>query len=71
MDLIREPIVEQCKGCGKFLPQDDVVVCSVYLMPKSKWKNGQNCPVATHLIKEVVKDTFKLNPLKASKRGMK
>ena len=70
MELVKEPIVEQCEGCGKVVTLNDVQVCSVYLMPKSKWRNS-NCPMATHIKKEIKEDTFKLNPLKASKRGHK
>lgn len=70
MEYIKEPIVEKCEGCGKSLTHNDVEVCSVYLMPKSKWRIG-NCPSATHIKKEIEVDTFKLNPLKASKRGGK
>ena len=70
MELIKEPIVEQCEGCGKSLTLNDVEVCSVFLIPKSKWRIG-NCSMATHIKKEIKEDTFKLNPLKASKRGQK
>ena len=68
MEYVKEPVVEQCEGCGKSVSHNDVVVCSVYLMPKSKWRNTK-CPMATNIKKEVKKDDFKLNPLKASKRG--
>ncbi len=70
MEYIKEPIVESCEGCEKTLSHDNVVVCSVFLMPKSKWRIG-NCNMATHIKKEVKENTFKLNPLKASKRGHK
>jgi len=70
MEYIKEPVVEQCEGCEKKTSSNEAEVCSVYLIPKSKWKN-MNCPVATHIKKEIKVDTFKLNPLKASKRSGK
>ena len=70
MDFTREPIVEKCEGCGKSLPEAGAQVCSVYLIPSSKWRIGK-CPMATHIKKEIKDDAFKLNPLKASKRGKK
>jgi hypothetical protein len=71
MEYIKEPVVEQCEGCGKSFSHNDVAICSVYLVPESKWRNNMNCPMATHIKKDVKKDDFKLNPLKASKRGSK
>lgn len=69
MEHIKEPIIEKCIGCEKKTFHNDAEVCSVYLIPNSKWRNNMNCPVATHIKREVKKDDFKLNPLKASKRG--
>ena len=41
--------------------------CSDYWDPTAKWKNG-DCPMATIIFKED-EDKFKLNPIKASKKG--
>ena len=37
MDLKREPIIEQCKGCRKI----QGYFCSAYLVPAAKWRLGQ------------------------------
>ena len=42
--------------------------CEVYWDPTAKWKNG-DCPMATHIIYKEDEDKFKLNPIKASKKG--
>jgi hypothetical protein len=70
----KEPIVDQCKGCGKIvsnITNNEItnVVCAMYLMPNSKWRIG-NCPGATHLEKEIL-EIKKVDPLKASKMKMK
>jgi hypothetical protein len=44
------------------------VYCKTYCEPSIKWAKG-SCNFATHVKKEVKEDTFKLNPLKASKRS--
>jgi hypothetical protein len=43
--------------------------CKTYCEPSLKWTKG-SCNFATHIKKEVKEDTFKLNPLKASKRNV-
>jgi hypothetical protein len=43
--------------------------CKTYCEPSTKWTKG-TCNFATHVKKEVKEDNFKLNPLKASKRGI-
>lgn len=72
----RQPIVEKCYGCGKTITQMvmltgevEVLFCGTYLDPTSKWRIG-NCPMATHLQKEIKKQGF-VDPLKASKKSMK
>ena len=64
--LTRDPIVDKCVGCGNIVCEDK---CRTYLYPESKWTRG-NCPMATHLQKEAVREK-EINPLKASKRSMK
>lgn len=60
------PIVDKCKGCGNTTG----VICRIYTHPDGKWNTG-NCPMATHIKKVEEMKTKMLNPLKASKRGMK
>jgi hypothetical protein len=54
----RNPIIENCKlfegkgPCKRIIEEDK---CQVFGFPKSKWAIG-NCPMATHVIKEVVKE---------------
>jgi|WetSurSiteA1Bulk_404760.scaffolds.fasta_scaffold01106_9 hypothetical protein len=55
---IRNPIDERCqlfegKGPCKRIIQEDK--CQVFGFPQSKWKVSV-CPMATHVIKEVVKE---------------
>jgi len=68
----KDPIVEECNGCGRTVvgPEPGTACCRVYPMPGAQWRGIRKCPMATHLKKEVKEDTFKLNPLKASKRSM-
>jgi len=58
--------IEKCNGCEKMLASG---YCTLYPDTSLKWGNG-NCPSATNLKKkaEVQK---KMNPLKASKKGVK
>ncbi len=62
------PIVESCKGCDRAVEFTTGVYCRTYCEPSIKWAKG-SCNFATHVKKEVKEDTFKLNPLKASKRS--
>lgn len=53
----RLPIVEQCTGVEKSCSGiDGGTLCSSYINPESKWRDG-NCPMATHL--EIVDDKKK------------
>jgi len=71
----RQSITEKCVGCTKILAQETmfqggpVFICMAYLDPPAKWRIG-NCPMATHLQKEIKKQGF-VDPLKASKKSMK
>lgn len=63
-DVTFEPdnnIVPKCKGCSYVNGN----ICRAYLYPEMKWRNS-NCPLATHVVKEVKEK--EINPLKASKR---
>lgn len=45
----RLPIVEQCTGPEKSCNMiDKGTLCSAYIKPESKWRNG-SCPLASHL----------------------
>jgi len=69
VQIVKEPIVAQCDGCGKRVLEPAQYVCQVYIVPAAKWKNG-NCPMATNINKEIT-SSAKVNPLKASKRSVK
>lgn len=62
-------VIDQCEGCGKIFDYESGKYCKVYTEPSSKWINGK-CPTATH-VKLEIKETQKINPLKASKRATK
>ena len=63
------PIVESCKGCDRVVTYEVGPYCKTYCEPSIKWGKG-SCNFATHVKKEIKEDTFKLNPLKASKRNV-
>jgi len=60
-------LVEQCKGCAHAWDS----TCSRYRYPESKWEAGKTCPMATHIKKEVKKNTKSIDPIKASKAKAK
>jgi len=62
-------VVDKCEGCGKIISYESGKYCKVYTDPENKWFNGR-CPTATH-VKLEIKETQKINPLKASKRASK
>jgi hypothetical protein len=46
------PIVESCQGCEKAtdsLILKDEQRCVAYLNPAIHWRNGNSCPLATHV----------------------
>lgn len=63
------PVIDKCDGCNKIIEYESGKFCKVYPDPKSKWITG-NCPSASH-VKLVIKETQKINPMKASKRANK
>ena len=69
--MFREEIMEKCLGCSKIYTglETGLLHCKTYLFPSAKWRSG-NCPAATHLQKDVPEEK-KVNPLKASKRGVR
>lgn len=66
--LTREPIIDKCVGCDKVRvgPERGVGTCVAFLYPSVKWRIG-NCPLASHLKREVGKEKF-VDPIKKSKR---
>lgn len=64
-----QTVIDKCEGCGKILDYEANQYCKVYPDPAAKWLNGR-CPTATH-VKLEIKETQKINPLKASKRASK
>jgi len=62
-------VIDNCEGCGKVFDHEAGKYCKVYPDPEGKWLNGR-CPNATH-VKLEIKETQKINPLKASKRASK
>jgi len=46
-------------------------LCGVYLYPESQHTRIGGCPMRSHDRKDIATGEFKLNPLKASKRGVK
>jgi len=69
VQIVKEPIVAQCDGCGKRVLEPAQYVCQVYSIPSAKWKNG-NCPMCTCVKREAI-IPVKVNPLKASKRKVR
>jgi hypothetical protein len=63
------PIVESCTGCDRVITYETGSYCKTYCEPPVKWAKGP-CNFATHIKREVKEDSFKLNPLKASKRNV-
>jgi hypothetical protein len=63
------PVVESCEGCGRTLEFNGSKYCASYPDPGLKWKAGR-CNFATHVKDEAKAKAF-LNPIKASKRGVK
>lgn len=61
------PAIESCEGCERTVAAGDLLYCKSYPDPAAKWRYGA-CNFATH-IKGQVKETAKLNPIKASKRA--
>ena len=62
-------IVEQCDGCGRKTQYTSGWYCSACPDPGLKWKVS-NCNMATHVSAANAQSGGKINPLKASKRGI-
>lgn len=60
-------IIDKCEGCEKVQEFPAGKFCLNFPEPEVKWRIGV-CNMATH-VKAEGKDSGKINPLKASKRG--
>ncbi|NPA25049.1 MAG: hypothetical protein GXO34_04395 [Deltaproteobacteria bacterium] len=65
-----KPIIDKCEGCAKITEVDDAKYCICYPDPESRWFNG-TCTMATHIKRDVEQIKKKINPLKASKKGIR
>ena len=65
-----KPIIESCEGCGKITEVDGTKYCLSYPDPQSRWVAG-TCNLATHIKRDVEQIKKKINPLKASKKGIR
>jgi len=62
-------IIEQCDGCQKIQELSAGKFCISFPDPTIKWRSGI-CSMATHVIASKDNGNGKINPLKASKRGV-
>ncbi len=60
-------IIEECDGCNRSSDFPGGWYCAACPDPSIKWKTGK-CNMATHVKDANKTKTFKVNPLKASKR---
>lgn len=65
----RTKVVEKCQGCENIVDND---FCKSYIYPNMMWRNGECMRFfdPTKNKREIDKKKEKLNPIKASKRGM-
>ena len=64
-------IIEDCNGCNRVIEVSGKKYCKTVPDPTSKWKAGA-CNFASHITREkAMENIHKLNPLKASKRGIR
>jgi len=63
------PIIDKCQGCAKVVDVEGQKYCLTYPYPEAKWQSGI-CVMATHVKRNVEEIKQKINPLKASKRGV-
>jgi hypothetical protein len=61
-------VVEKCTGCERVTSAG---CCEVYFMPERQHSRIGGCAMRTNNLRGIVSDDKKLNPLKASKRGVK
>ena len=66
-----QPILQECKGkkknCAHIIQFESNLFCKVYMNPTYQWTHLKECPLATHIEKEVIKTNEILDPRKAAK----
>jgi hypothetical protein len=62
----KNPIIEKCIGCNRVTKENDKEVCKTFPFPESKWRTG-DCPMASHIVKEVVKEKQRVGQQKQQK----
>ena len=65
-----KPIIDKCEGCAKITVVDEKSYCLCYPDPGNRWFSGV-CTMATHIKRDVEQIKKKINPLKASKKGIR
>ena len=68
MQSFFKTIIDKCDGCERIIIEDQDRFCKTYANPAAKWRNGI-CNFATHAKPEIIVQTVRINPLKASKRA--
>jgi hypothetical protein len=68
MQSFFKPIIEKCDSCERIIAEGNEKFCKTYANPEAKWRNGI-CNFATHAKPEILVQTVRVNPLKASKRA--
>lgn len=66
LNMVCQPIVEQCEGCNKV----EEGYCRLYASPATKWRITKICPSSSH-VKAEAKAEKKINPLKQAKQSMR
>ncbi|MBN2706671.1 MAG: PxxKW family cysteine-rich protein [Deltaproteobacteria bacterium] len=63
-------VIDKCEGCAKIISYNEQNYCSCFPDPDTRWQNG-TCTMATHIKRDVEQIKKKINPLKASKKGIR
>lgn len=58
----KTPIIEKCVGCNKV----ENNFCKIFPFPDKKWRMS-DCPMASHIVKEVVKEKQRIGQQKQQK----
>ena len=66
----KQVIVPQCEGCSHVQVVGDQSFCDAYANPSAKWMLGA-CPLGTHVQRQNIDASKKVNLLKASKKASK